>query len=88
MEEVSSESSKKMKDMEETTSEASWTTVTKGKEKGVWSLEPEGEAEKLGAIDPGSEVKCFSVNPDGAACHRHARPKMARTGRENQTKSE
>ena len=33
MEEVCSESSRKMKDMEETTSKASWTTVTKGKEK-------------------------------------------------------
>ena len=46
MEEVSWESSKKMKDMDETTSEASWTAATKGKEKEVWSLEPEGEAEK------------------------------------------
>ena len=35
VEEVSSESSKKMKDMDETTSEATWTTVTKGKEKRV-----------------------------------------------------
>ena len=50
MEEVCSESSKKMKDMDETTSEASWTAVTKGKEKEVWSLEPEGEGEKLEAI--------------------------------------
>ena len=41
MEEVSSESSKRrMKDMDETTSEASWTAVTKGKEREVWSLKP------------------------------------------------
>ena len=33
LEEVCSESSRKMKDMDETTSEASWTAVTKGKEK-------------------------------------------------------
>ena len=50
-EEVCSESSKRMKDMEETTSEASWTTVTKERERERerWSLEPEGEAEKPGA---------------------------------------
>ena len=44
MEEVRSESSKRMKDMDETTSEASWTAVAKGKGKEVWSLEPEGES--------------------------------------------
>ena len=44
MEEAGSESSRKMKGMDETTSEASWTAVTKGKEKEVLMLEPEGEA--------------------------------------------
>ena len=33
MEEVCSDSLRKMRDMEETTSEASWTTVTKGEDK-------------------------------------------------------
>ena len=61
MEEVRSESSKKMKVMDETTSEASWTAVTKGKENEVWSLEPEGEAETPDAIGLGSEVKGVSV---------------------------
>ena len=42
MEEVSSESSRKMKDMEETTPEAWWKNVTKGKGQEVWRLEPEG----------------------------------------------
>ena len=51
-EEVCSESSRKIKDMDETTSEA----VTKGKEKEVWRLELEGEAEKLEAIGLWSEV--------------------------------
>ena len=46
MEEVCSESSTKMQDKEETTSEASWNAVTKGKEKEVRRLEPEGEAER------------------------------------------
>ena len=49
MEEVCSESSRKMKDVEETTSGASWTTVTGGKETVVWRLEPEGEVEKPAA---------------------------------------
>ena len=39
--------------MDEITPEASWTAVTKEKEKEVWSLELEGEAEKPGAIGPG-----------------------------------
>ena len=56
-----------MKDMSEITSEASWTAVTNEKEKEVWGLEPEGEAEKPGAIGPGSEVKGISVNPEGEA---------------------
>ena len=43
-EEVCSQSSRKMQQKEETTFEASWTAVTKGKEKEVWRLEPEGEA--------------------------------------------
>ena len=34
-----------MQDKEETTSEASWTAVAKRKEKEVWRLELEGEAE-------------------------------------------
>ena len=42
MEEMSSESSTKMKDMDVITSEAWWTAVTEEKEKEVWS---EGEAE-------------------------------------------
>ena len=66
LEEVSLESSKKMKDMDETTSEASWTAVTKGKEKEVWRLEREGEAEKPEAMGLWSEVK-------GAATDRHGR---------------
>ena len=47
MEEVGSESSRKMQDKEETTSEASWTAVTKGKGKEVWSVEPEVKRRSL-----------------------------------------
>ena len=54
--------------MEEITSE--------GKEKEVWRLEPEGEAEKVNGV---------SVNPEGESRNRHALAKMARKDRENQT---
>ena len=57
VEEVSSESSMKIKDMDEITSEASWTAVTQEKEIEVWRLKREGEAEKPGAIGRESEVK-------------------------------
>ena len=65
MEEVCSESLRKMKDMEETTSEASWTAVTIGKEKEVRRLEPEGGAEKPQTVGQWSGVKGVSVNPEG-----------------------
>ena len=71
-----------------TTSEASLTAVTKGKEKEVWSLEPEGEVETVQAIGLGSEVKGVSVNPECESRHRHVRAKMARKERENQTRME
>ena len=45
MEEVSSKSSRKTQDKEETTPEASWAPVTGRKEKEGWRLEPEGETE-------------------------------------------
>ena len=54
----------------------------------MWSLEPEGEAEKQGAIGPGREVKSISVNPKGESCPGHARAKMARKEKENQATSE
>ena len=75
MGEVCSKLSRKMQDKEETASEASWTAVTKGGEKEVWRLEPEGEAEKLGAIGLWNEAESVSVNPEGESRHRHARAK-------------
>ena len=48
----------------------------------VWSLEPDGDAEKAEAVGPGSEVKGVSVNPEGESRHRHARVKKARKERE------
>ena len=62
MEEAGSESSRKMLDKEETTSEASWTAVTKGKGKEVWRLEPQGESERPEATAPWNGVEGVSVN--------------------------
>ena len=42
LEEVRPKLSRKMQDKEETTSEASGTAVTQGKEEELWRLEPEG----------------------------------------------
>ena len=56
LEEACSECSRKMQEMEETTSEASWTAVTKGKEEEVWRLEPEGEAERPEVTDLWNEA--------------------------------
>ena len=44
--------------------------------------------EKPEATGLGSEVKGFSVNPEGESRHRHVRAKMARKERENQTRME
>ena len=78
LEEVCSESSRKMQDKEETTSEASWTAVIKGTEKEVWRLEPEGEAERPEATVPWSGVEGVSVNLEGESRHGQVRAKMAR----------
>ena len=65
-----------MKDMDETSSEASWDRCDKrGRRKrcGVWSRRVKrrsGEAKSLG-----SKVKGVSVNPEGESRHRHARAK-------------
>ena len=75
MEEVYSDSPRKMQDKEETTSEASWTAVTKGKEKEVWRLEPEGEAERPEATIPWNGVEGVSLNPECESRHWQVRAK-------------
>ena len=87
MEEVCSESSRKMKDMEETTSETSWTAVTKGKDEVVWTLELEGETERPGAIVPLNGAEGVSVNPEGESRHRLARAKMGKEGKRESNKN-
>ena len=73
---------------EETTSEAAWTAVTKGKEKEVWRLEPEGEAEKLEATGLWNEAEGTFVDLEGECRHGQVRPKITRKEGENQTNME
>ena len=88
MEDVCSESSRKMQDKEETTSEASWIAVTEGKEKEVWRLEPEGEAERPEATVPWKGAEGVSVNPEGESRHWQVRAKITRKEIEHQTEME
>ena len=57
------------------------------KEREVWRLEPEGEAEKPGATGLWSGAKGVSVNLEGESRLWHARVKW-QGRRENQTKME
>ena len=80
MEEVCLESSRKMQDKEETTSEASWTAVAKGKEK---------EVERPDATVLWNGVEGVYVNPEGESRHwRQVLAKIARKESENQTTME
>ena len=74
-----------MQDKEKTTSEGLWTAVTKGKEKKVWRLEPEGEAERPDARVPGNGVEGVSVTPEGQGRHGKVRAKITRKETETQT---
>ena len=78
------------KDMDATTSKAPWIAVTRVKEKELWSLEQEGEAETPEAISLGREVKGVSVNPEGESRHRHVRAIMhlGTRGGESESKKE
>ena len=75
-----------MQDKEETSSEASWTAVTKGKETEVWRLEPEGEAERLESTVPWNGVEGVSVNLEGESSHGQERAKIVSEGKKSQTK--
>ena len=71
-EEVSSESSRKMQDKEETTPEASWAAVA-GRE--GWRLEPEGETETPEVIVRWNEAEGVPVNSAGEGHREQARAK-------------
>ena len=66
-----SASSKMAKDADEAMSAA----LAKGKERDWWSIDLEGEMEKLEVIGPWSGTKGDSVEPKGKTGHKSARVK-------------
>ena len=57
--------------------------MTKGNEKYVWRLEPEGEAEKPEVTVLRSEAEGVSVNPEGESRHEQIRAKNQKKGKRN-----
>ena len=65
------------KDAPEAMSESSW-TLAKGKERGWWSIDLEGETEKLEVIGPWSGTEGGSVDSKGKMSHTLVRKEAAR----------
>ena len=65
------------KDADEAMSESSWTALAKGKERGWWSTDLEGEMEKLEVMGPWSGTEGGPVDPKGKTGHRSTRVKTA-----------
>ena len=59
-------------------SESSWTALAKGKERDWWSIDLEGEMEKLEVVGPWSGTEGGSVDPEGKMGHRSARTKITK----------
>ena len=76
--EAMSASSEIAKDADEAMSESSWTVLARGTEKGWWSIDLEGEMEKLKVRGPWSGTEGGSVDPKGKMGHRSARTLVAR----------
>ena len=57
--------SKMAKDADEAMSESSWAALAKGKERDWWSIDLQGEVEKLEVSGPWSWTKGDSVEPEG-----------------------
>ena len=68
--EAMSASSKMAQDAEDAMSVSSWTAVAKGKERGWWSIDLEGEMEKLEVVGPCSGTEGGSVDPKWKMGHR------------------
>ena len=78
LDEAVSAASKMAKDAEEATSESPLTVLAKGKEKSWWSIDLEGEMEKLEVVGLWSGTEGGSLDPKGKMGHRSARVKAAR----------
>ena len=76
--EAMSASSKMAQDADEAKSESSWTALAKEKERNWWTIDLEGEMEKLEVIGPWSGTEGGSVDPKGKMGHRSARKQAAK----------
>ena len=65
--EAKSASSKMAQDADEAMSESSWTALAKENERDWWSIDLEGEVEKLEVVGPWSGTEGGSVDPKGVS---------------------
>ena len=73
-----SASSRMAPEVDEAMSKSSWTALAKGKERYWWSIDLEGEVEKLEVRGPWSVTKGDSVDPKGEVGRRSDHTKVAR----------
>ena len=79
--EAMSASSRMVQEVDEATSETSWTALAKGKERDWWSIDLEGEVEKLEVSGPWFGTKDDSVEPKEEMGHKSDRAKVTKRGR-------
>ena len=65
-------------DADDAISESSWIFWAKGKERDWWSVDLEGDTEKLEVAGLLSRTEGGSVDPEGKMSHRSARIKITR----------
>ena len=68
--EAMSASSRVAQDADDAVSESSWIGLANWKERGWWSINLEGEMEKLEVVGPLSRTEGGSVDPSGKMSHR------------------
>ena len=73
-----SASSRVAKEVDEAMSASSWTALANVKERDWWSIDLEGEVEKLEVSGPWSGTTVDSVEPKGEMGHKSDRAKVTR----------
>ena len=80
--EAMSASSRMAQEVDEAMSESSWTALAKWKERDWWSIDLEGEVQKVEVICPWSGTKGDSVEPKGEMGHKSDRTMVIREAEE------
>ena len=75
-------STRMAQEVDEAMSESSWTSLAKGKERDWWSIDLEGEVEKLEVSGPWSGTKGDSAEPKGEVDRKSDRAKVTREEKE------